>query len=114
MPSDPFNDPAALEWAQRAVDELVPMLRDSFANVSIVPDEAGVADIKFAVELGLTLMLDKPLILAVAPGRRIPARLQRAADEIIEFDEDSPANTRARILAAMERIDLAEHDEPPC
>ena len=103
--SDWINDPEAEAWARRALDELVPKLRDSFATISIVPEEAGIGDIKFALELGLTLMLDKPLVLAVVPGRRVPARLQRAADEIVEFDESDMQGTGARIRAAIDRID---------
>ena len=114
MTTDPFTDPAAQAWVQHAIDELVPKLRDSYATVSIVPDLVGIDDIKFALELGLTIMLDKPLILAVVPGRGIPARLQRAADAIIEFDEDHPQRTSVAIMAAIDRIAALEHDEPPC
>lgn len=68
---DIFADPEARAWAQRALDELVPRLRDSVGTVSLVPDVAGLDDIKFALELGLTIMLGKPLIVAVTPGRQV-------------------------------------------
>ena len=102
--SDPFEHPAARAWAQRIVDELLPMIRDSAAAVSIVPDQAGVADIKFAVELGLSIMLDKPIIIAVSPGRSIPERLARVADEIIELDTTDPQSTSKRLRAAIDRV----------
>lgn len=104
MTSDPFNDPEARAWAQHAVDELVPKITDSAATVSILPDEAGLDDIKFALELGLSIMLDKPLLVAVVPGRRIPERLRRVADELIEFDEADPAGTSKRLNAAVARV----------
>lgn len=112
--TDWTDDPAARDWAQHALDDLLPKLRDSYATVSIVPDLAGIDDIKFALELGLTIMLDKPLILAIVPGRNVPARLARAAAELIEFDEDNPARTAAAIRAAVDRIDTLERGEPPC
>lgn len=102
--SDPFEHPAARAWAQRVVDEVLPMIRDSAASVSIVPDLAGVTDIKFAVELGLSIMLDKPIILAVAPGRAIPERLARVADEIIELDTVDQQSTAKRLRAAIDRV----------
>ncbi|QTV79457.1 hypothetical protein [Microbacterium sp. NIBRBAC000506063] len=102
--ADPFDDPAAREWAQRAIDDLLPKIRESAATISIVPDDAGVTDIKFAVELGLSAMLDKPVIIAVTPGRKIPERLARIADEIVEFDpHDQPATAR-RMREAIKRV----------
>jgi len=112
--NDWINDPEAQAWAQLALDDLVPKLRDSYATVSIHPEEAGLSDIKFALELGLSIMLDKPLILVVVPGRRVPARLQRVVDDIIELDERYPARTAAALRAAVDRIDDVDTEEPPC
>jgi hypothetical protein len=104
MMPDIFDDPETRAWAQRAVDELLPMIADSALNVSIVPDEAGVDDIKFALELGLSIMLDKPIILAVAPGRHVPAHLARVADSIVEYDLTDQASTGKRLGAAIAHI----------
>lgn len=94
--TDPFGSPEARAWSQRVLTELVPMIDGSAISVSIVPK--GESDIKFAVELGLSIMLDKPIILAVAPGRAVPEHLVRVADEIVELDTTSP-------LAAMRMQD---------
>lgn len=94
--TDPFDSPEARAWAQRVLTELVPMIDGSAISVSIVPQ--GESDIKFAVELGLSIMLDKPIILAVPPGRTVPEHLVRVADEIVELDATSP-------LAAMRMQD---------
>lgn len=104
MPSDLFDDPETRAWAQRAVDELIPMISDSALTVSLVPDQAGVDDIKFALELGLSIMLDKPIIVAVVPGRRIPDHLARVADTIIDYDPADPAGTGARLGKAIANI----------
>ncbi len=105
MPGDVWDDPDVRAWAQRVVDELLPMLEDSALTISVVPDQAGVDDIKFAVELGLSIMLDKPIILAVVPGRPVPAKLAKLADGIVEFDVDrDPAGTQRRIAAEVARI----------
>lgn len=104
MSADPFEDPEARAWAQRVVDELIPMISDSALTVSIVPTDAGVDDVKFAVELGLSIMLDKPIVLAVAPGRRIPHRLAMLATAIVEVDGDDPAGTQRRLGDAIRTI----------
>lgn len=90
------------EWVKHVLDELVPMVAESACTMSIVPDTE--LDVKFAVELGISIMLDKPLILVVFPGRIIPDHLRRAADEIVEFDIDNPESTQRRVNEAMGRV----------
>ncbi len=104
MSGDWLEDPEARAWAQRVVDELVPKLTDSALSLSILPEEAGLDDVKFAVELGLSIMLDKPIIIAVVPGRRVPAKLARVADEIVEYDDTDTAGTAQRLGAAIARV----------
>lgn len=77
-------------------------MSDSAFVASFVPrgDEV---DVKFAVELGLSIMLDKPVLAIVLPGAKVPERLRRAADEIVEADVDLEEGRRA-IMEAMERM----------
>ncbi|AYG02405.1 hypothetical protein [Gryllotalpicola protaetiae] len=97
--SDWADDPQAQQWVQHVLDELLPMIEDSAITVSIVPH--GPADVKFAVELGLSIMLDKPIILTIPPGARIPDHLRRVADDIVDLGS---AETGDRIKAALERL----------
>lgn len=78
------------EWKdfKRQMEEgAAPMIRDSHAFVALVPEEA---DIKAAVELGLAILMDKPIVSLVMPGREIPERLRRASDMVIEGDLTDP------------------------
>jgi hypothetical protein len=103
--SDPF---AGEEWeafADRALGELVPKLRDSSCTVSLVP--TGSTDVKFAVELGFSIMLDKPIIAVVAPGTQVPGKLVAVADEIVEGVPGQPG-FEERFHAALARV-LKEH-----
>lgn len=101
-----MNDQGSFEqWARRVLDDLVPKIRDSAVTVSLVPTNE--ADVKYAVELGLSIMLDKPIILLVRPGTRVPERLIRVADRIVEFD-----GSKAEGLAdAIEDVMRARRDE---
>lgn len=91
-------------WAERVVNELVPMIDGSAATIGLVP--RGPSDVKFALELGLSIMLDKPIIAVVTPGVKVPERLVRVADRIVET-AGSPADTSARIAAALNEIQAA-------
>lgn len=72
--------------------------------MSLVPD-ADKVDVKFAVELGLAIMLDKPILALVQPGVKIPDRLRQVADAIIVTDldtEDGKAQAAREIKEFME------------
>jgi hypothetical protein len=82
------DDPDWVAYERRVRDELLPKLEGSALTISLVP--RGPTDVKFAVELGLSIMLDKPIIAVVVPGAHMSERLARVADAIIEADLDDP------------------------
>lgn len=101
MTGDPFDDPDWLAYAEHAREDLVPKLRDSAITISLVPE--GETDIKFALELGLSVMMDKPIIAVIPPGTKVPSRLLRVADEIVEGNMDDP-DFEARLMQAVRRV----------
>ena len=94
------NNPQVQSWFDEVRQDLVPKLQDSAATVSIVP--GGEPDVKFAVELGMSIMLDKPIIL-VADGRPIPAKLRAIASAIVEGDFDHPL-TQQKLASAINLV----------
>ena len=104
--SDPAADAAFIEFAEDALENLVPSLQDSMVMVSFVPTE--VTDIKFAVELGVAIMLDKPLIIVVQNGTKVPSKILACADRILEvnrFDKDEMANLQHRLYAVLQEME---------
>lgn len=106
--SDLTDDPVFREWAARVRAHVLPRLDASALSVSLVP--TGETDIKFAVELGLSIMLDKPIIAVVQPGSKVPERLVRVADRIVEADL-SPGGEGARKVQAAIEAAMADIDE---
>lgn len=93
------------EWAAFVKDvkkNLIPKLKDSALTISLVPE--GKTDVKFAVELGFSIMMDKPIIAAVARGAKVPAKMVLVADEIVEIDFDDPELGAQRLKEAIDRI----------
>jgi hypothetical protein len=84
--------------------EAAAKIAESAFVISLVP--GGEPDIKYAVELGLSIMLDKPLLIVVAPGVKIPERLRRVADELVVADLDVEAGREA-LHRAIERMNEA-------
>jgi hypothetical protein len=67
-------------------DTMQKMMESAFV-ISIVPDES---DIKFAVELGMAIMLDKPLMVVTTRlGQKLPPKLERVADQVVVADLDT-------------------------
>lgn len=90
--------------------ELVPMIEGSAMSISIVPKDPESVDVKFAVELGLCIMLDKPIILTVREDTLLSEHLRRVADEIIVGDPNDPG-VREALMAAINRVDPRDDDE---
>lgn len=108
---DPWDDPDTKAWLADTQKRLPQMIRDSRMVVSIVPESD--PDVKFCVELGMAIMLDKPLVFVVRPGTKVAEHLIRCADEIIECDMSNEAD-KLRLAEAlkawMEKTDVEDGD----
>jgi hypothetical protein len=108
MTDDPFDDPGWQDYVAHVRTELVPKLDSSAYVMTLVPDAADV-DVKFAVELGLSIMMDKPIIAVVHTNAKPPERLVRAVDAIVEGDITTEAGREKlmySVKAAMDRLGL--------
>jgi hypothetical protein len=75
------HDPEFKAYVARARSELVPMIEQSSVGISLVTKSE--VDIKFAIELGLMIMLDKPIIAVVLEGAAVPPKLAKVVDAIL-------------------------------
>ena len=60
-----------------------PNMQGSKAHILIFD---GTSDPEMALQFGITVLLDKPLILSVLKGTKIPRKMRLIADRIIEVD----------------------------
>ena len=96
--SDITGDPKFQEFAERAITKLVPMVDESAYCVALVPRKPeDFNDIKFCIELGMMIMMDKPIVFVIAPGTKVPEKLIKVADRIIELDTND-----AKFMATLE------------
>jgi hypothetical protein len=86
MTEDWANDPVWRDFAMRVRAEMLPQLTDSSICVSIAPGDRGNGDVKYWVELGASIMLDKPIVVVAHPGHQLPERLLRVADKVVYAD----------------------------
>lgn len=98
-----WNDPDYQSWEKHIRDTLVPVLEETAVTITLIP--RGQTDIKFAVELGMSIMLDKPIIALVQPGMSIPSGLAAVAAEIVEVDiAKDPEGSQRSIKEAFARV----------
>lgn len=93
------------QWVARVRGELVEKMAASAFVASLVP--SGETDVKFAVELGLAIMLDKPIVAIVVSGSPVPGKLRDVADAVIEISdmdtEAGQAELQAKLLPRITR-----------
>lgn len=102
MSDDPFDDPEWKQYAEHVKKNLIPMIKKSAISVALF--SGGDPDPKQAIELGYMILLDKPIIVSVLRGAKVPDNLVRVADEIVEADFDDPEGTAFRLRAAVKRV----------
>lgn len=100
--SEWWKDPEWKEYADHVMNDMVPMLSESSMTFSIYPT-SGHGDVKYWVELGASIMMDKPIIVIVHPGVSISERLKRVADHVLYADMNDDAS-REKLVDRLEQI----------
>jgi nucleoside 2-deoxyribosyltransferase len=91
-------------WVKRIRAELVPKIEGSDIFCSITPSSPDKVDVKFAVELGLAIMMDKPIVATMEPGTKVPAKLAAVVDKFVEMDFDNISDSSRRLAEAAQEL----------
>ena len=101
---DPFRDePTVVAWAKHVLDKMVPAMEQSGFVISISPTK-GLGDVKYWVELGASIMMDKPIIVVALAGQEVPKKLQGVADEIVYLPDGVNPQGSAELMEAISRL----------
>jgi hypothetical protein len=98
---EPKNDPEWDRYVKHVRETLVPKIEGSSIFISITPGNPKQVDVKFAVELGLAIMYDKPIIAVIAPGTKIPEKLARVVEKFVELENPQDPTGRERLIEAI-------------
>lgn len=98
------QDPSLKRLVEHVRRNLIPMIERSEIVVSIVPHDQSGTDVKFALELGYSVMLDKPIIAVVRPGTKIPEKLARVVDRFVECDDPKSPGLTERLAEALHEL----------
>ena len=78
-------------FVKQVLRDLYPKIANTSYFITISPPTGSEADVKQAVEIGLAILMDKPIIVVVPQGRTIPGKLGRVADYVVEGNMDTQA-----------------------
>lgn len=91
------------QFLRHAQEDIMPKMKGSALSLTIIN---GDPDPKLCIEVGAAILYDKPLIVVIPEGQRVPANLKRVATAIIPFkdmaDESTMAKIRDAITAALD------------
>lgn len=101
---DPWEEPTMKAWLKDARVHLIPKMHDADTIIHLVPDGEG--DLKYAIELGLSIIMDKPIIAVAIDGRPVPAKLALVADRVVHMtsEEFGTKAGQAKFYEAMESV----------
>ena len=98
---DPIDELLDEAFIAAVLDDLVPKISESIMTMSLVPDSKDI-DVKFCVELGVSIMLDKPIVALVHKGIEVPPKLAKILDAQIEYlDSDTPQDLQAKFMPIL-------------
>jgi hypothetical protein len=100
---DVWQEPTAKAWVRHVLDDMEPKLSSSALVISIVPEDRE-GDVKFWVELGASIMMDKPIIAMVMGDAPIPDKLRLVADEVVRCPRGVDPSASEDLKAAISRL----------
>jgi hypothetical protein len=103
MSRDWSKHPGFRKFARQVAESTMPHMAESAYVITIAPPTGTEADVKQAVEIGLAILMDKPLIIFAPKGRTVADRLLRIADHVVEADMDTEAG-RAEAMRKLEAV----------
>jgi hypothetical protein len=94
-------------WVAEKAARVLPEIENSGAFVSFA-FEGDMPNPDAALELGLAIFLDKPVMVVAKPGQYVSGKLRAIADELIRVDINDPASGD-KIQQAIARMAGDDH-----
>lgn len=98
-----FDSAGYRDYTRHFLKDVLPKIEQSSYFLAIAPGGPAEADVKMATEIGMCILLDKPLIVLAPKGRPVAERLLRIADHVIVGDIETREGMDAMHLE-LERI----------
>jgi hypothetical protein len=98
-----MEDRAWADYSEHFRNDALPKLLSSAVFLSIQAEGPEI-DVQQATQLGAAMLLGKPLLFVVPPGRTMPDCLRRAADYVIDDWRAEDPRCQQELTAAIQAI----------
>lgn len=88
------------KYAEDVIENLAPNVKVAPVAVMVSEDQE-FPDVRAATELGMILLMGKPLVLIREPGHHVHAGIERAADAIVDGEIQHPKTQQALEAAIL-------------
>jgi len=95
-------------WMEQVAKSSGKQIEDSHLYMSLVTDGYK-EDPKCALELGIAILLDKPIALMVKNGTKVPENLKKVSSAISYFDPEDKADMQRASVEIMDAMGI-EHE----
>jgi hypothetical protein len=95
------------EWAKKAVDRSLGPIGKSAVFLALSPDKMKDDPLPI-LQMGLAVLLDKPIIILAREGEPIPSNVQKIALEVVRFRDGDWNEGQRRLTEALKRHALSD------
>jgi hypothetical protein len=101
--ADWTRDPSSKAWINDVLEEMAPKMEQSAFVISLVPEDR-TGDVKFWVELGASIMMNKPILIVAVGGQQLSDKLLAVADEVVYVPDGDVMGSSPAVKAAVRRM----------
>lgn len=87
------------EFFEHARRDMFPKMKESIISIVIAAEP----DPKLCLELGAAILFDKPIVVLVPVGEKLPSNLARLASAVVQGDVKNDV-TKQRLEAAISKV----------
>ncbi len=99
---DFWQTPHMRKWVDHILTEMKPKLESSTCSLVLTDGREG--DVKLWVEIGASIMLDKPILAVVFGSDPVPRKLRLVADEVVRLEDGINPEASEKMKRAITRV----------
>lgn len=91
------------EWAKKSLAGV----EESGSFIAVLDEgDLTAARAEFTLQIGHAVLTDKPLIITVPQGVKVPEKLRKVADRVVVYNRDNPASLPTELARALTEMGI--------
>lgn len=102
MPDDLYDDPQIKAMLQDFRRRVMPNIKDSHFALTLLA--GGIPDVKQCLEVGASVLMDKPILVLCINKAQCPRHLLKIASEVVEVEDIRSPEGSKKVQEAIRRV----------